>query len=96
MQRFNKYNYVVHAEINAILNTTTTIENAYLYTTLFPCSNCAKIIAQTGIREVIFLRNDPGREEDSQISQYIFDSIGIKVRQLPNVPLIDHIRDFNI
>lgn len=50
-----KYPYVVHAEMNAILNSYAHLEGATLYTTLFPCNECCKAIIQSGIKEIIFL-----------------------------------------
>lgn len=51
-----KYLYVCHAELNAILNYTgTNMQNAKIYTTLFPCNECTKALIQAGIREVIYL-----------------------------------------
>jgi len=45
--------YVVHAEMNAILNkNSASVSGARLYVALFPCNECAKIIIQSGIREV--------------------------------------------
>ena len=40
-----KYNYVVHAELNAILNARgKDLKGARLYVDLFPCNECAKAI----------------------------------------------------
>jgi Deoxycytidylate deaminase len=51
-----KYPYVVHAEVNAILNKgSKDVKGASLYVALFPCCECAKIIIQSGIKEVIYL-----------------------------------------
>ena len=50
----NKYFYVVHAELNAILNSEKSLKGATLYVTKFPCNECAKAIIQSGISEVIF------------------------------------------
>jgi len=52
-----KYPYVVHAEANAILNcsTTASLKGARMYVALFPCNECAKLILQTGIAEVVYL-----------------------------------------
>ena len=50
----NKYFYVVHAELNAILNSERSLEGATLYVTKFPCNECAKAIIQSGISKVIF------------------------------------------
>ncbi|GJM93035.1 hypothetical protein PR202_ga09552 [Eleusine coracana subsp. coracana] len=42
-----KYPYVVHAEVNAILNTNhASVAGQKLYVTMFPCNECAKIIVQ--------------------------------------------------
>lgn len=51
-----KYSLVVHAEINAILNSSHT-KGATLYTSFPPCQECAKVIIQAGIARVIKLRN---------------------------------------
>lgn len=49
--RDTKYLYVCHAELNAILNYSGgRLQGARLYTTLFPCNECAKAIIQAGIR----------------------------------------------
>ncbi|KAG9445961.1 hypothetical protein H6P81_012089 [Aristolochia fimbriata] len=50
-----KYPYVVHAEVNAILNTNhASAVGQRLYVTMFPCNECAKIIIQSGVSEVIY------------------------------------------
>ena len=49
--------YVLHAESNAIAKMARTInacEGATLYTTMSPCKECAKLIIQAGIKEVVF------------------------------------------
>ncbi len=83
-----KYPYVVHAEANAILNSTSSnLENCRIYATLFPCNECAKQIAQKEIKEVIYL-SDKHRDEDyHQASLKIFQSAGIKTRKLTMKPL---------
>ena len=50
-----KYPYVVHAEPNAILNSTCPLDDCKLYVTLFPCNECAKLIIQSGIKEIIYM-----------------------------------------
>lgn len=49
-----KYPYVVHAELNAILNSTTSLKGCRIYVSLFPCHECVKAIIQSGITEIIF------------------------------------------
>ena len=80
-----KYLYVCHAEMNAILNyrgNRKELENAKVYVDLFPCNECAKIISQSGIKEVIYLK-DKYADTDSVIaSKKLFDACNIKYRQL--------------
>lgn len=56
-ERYNdrelKYKLVVHAEANAILAAGTIPSACTLYSTLFPCNECAKMIIQAGIKRVI-------------------------------------------
>ena len=49
-----KYPYVVHAELNAILNAKTSVDGCYMYVTLSPCSECMKAIIQSGIKKIIY------------------------------------------
>lgn len=55
----NKYAYVVHAELNAILNAKQDLSETVLYVTHFPCSECAKAIIQSGITEIYYLHEYP-------------------------------------
>ena len=50
-----KYFYVTHSELNAILNYRGgSLEGSKLYVTLFPCNECAKAIIQAGIKRVVY------------------------------------------
>ncbi|MCR4896301.1 MAG: dCMP deaminase family protein [Lachnospiraceae bacterium] len=54
-EELTKYPYVVHSELNAILNYRGgSLEGTKLYVSLFPCNECAKAIIQAGIRTVIY------------------------------------------
>ena len=51
--------YVLHAEANAILkvaNSTNSCEGATLYLTLSPCKECAKLIYQSGIKRLVYIK----------------------------------------
>lgn len=48
-----KYEIVVHAEVNAIVSARQSVEGCTLYSTLFPCSRCAGIIINSGIRKIV-------------------------------------------
>ena len=53
-----KYPYVCHAEMNAIMNkNSASLRGASIYVTMFPCNNCAKLLIQAGIREVVFFQD---------------------------------------
>ena len=77
-----KYGYVVHAEANAILHSTRTLEASVAYVTLFPCHECAKLIASSKVKEVVFLSAKHRHTESHRISQKILDLSGIKCRQM--------------
>ncbi len=80
-----KYPYVCHAEMNAILNyrgSKKDLENAKIYVDLFPCNECAKIIIQSGIKEVVFLSNKYADSENNIASRKLFDCCGVKYRKI--------------
>ena len=77
-----KYNYVVHAELNAILNARgKNLKGARLYVDLFPCNECAKAIIQSGIAEVVYLYNKYADSEAMRASARMLQSAGVKLRQ---------------
>jgi len=52
----NKYPYVVHAELNALINKNTQdLKNCILYCTHYPCRECTKIIIQSDIKKILYL-----------------------------------------
>jgi dCMP deaminase len=63
--RPEKYLYVVHAELNAILHAERNLSDCTLYVTSFPCSECMKAIIQTGIKTVIYLSELSGDDWES-------------------------------
>ena len=80
-----KYPYVCHAEMNAILNyrgSKKDLENAKIYVDLFPCNECAKIIIQSGIKEVVYLSDKYATSENNIASRKLFDSCGVKYRKI--------------
>ena len=77
-----KYPYVVHAELNAILNNRgKNLTGARIYVALFPCNECAKAIIQSGIREVVYLSDKYATTPSTQASKRMLSSAGVKVRQ---------------
>ena len=76
-----KYAYVCHGELNAILNYKGNLDNSTLYVTLFPCNECAKVIVQSGIKEIIYLSDKYSEEDSTIVSKKIFDQVGIKYKK---------------
>ena len=76
-----KYPYVVHAELNAILNANgRDLQGSRLYVSLFPCNECAKAIIQSGIREIIYLSDKYHDSNASVASRRLFNVAGVKYR----------------
>ena len=77
-----KYPYVVHAEANAILNSTKDLHGSRIYVALFPCNECTKLIIQSGIKEIIYL-SDKYKETDSvKASRKMLELACVSCRQL--------------
>jgi len=77
-----KYAYVVHSEANAILHAKADLAHSRCYVTLFPCHECAKMIATVKVKEVVFLSDKYAHTVENQISKKIFDMSGITYREL--------------
>jgi dCMP deaminase len=87
----NKHTYVVHAELNAILNKNqASLHGCSIYVSLFPCNECAKAIIQSRIKEVVYL-SSPNQDKDENIAAaFMFHEAGVVTRQF--VPSMDHVR----
>lgn len=78
-----KYKYVVHAELNAILNARgKSLTGAKLYVDLFPCNECAKAIIQSGISEIVYLYDKYAHTKETQASKRMLTSANVKFKQL--------------
>lgn len=77
-----KYAFVVHAELNAILNSVRSLTGCTIYVSLFPCNECAKAIIQSGIKKIVY-ESDKYAETDGVIaSKKMLNSAGIELVQL--------------
>ncbi len=82
-----KYPYVVHAEANAILNATTQLFNCTLYVNLFPCNECAKLIIQSGIKEIVYVSDKYAHLDTTIAAKKMLDSAGVSCRKIKEVKL---------
>lgn len=80
-----KYAYVCHGEMNAILNyrgSRKDLENAKIYVDLFPCNECAKLIIQSGIKEIYYICDKYKDTDGVKASKRMLDECGVKYKQL--------------
>ena len=80
-----KYPYVVHAEPNAILNSTVSLKNATIYVTLFPCNECAKLIIQSGIKEIVYMDDKYDGTDADIASKKMLDAAKVTYRKMQKV-----------
>jgi dCMP deaminase len=80
-----KYRTIIHAEVNAILSAGRPLEGCTLYVWPFmPCSQCASIIIQSGIRRVVTVPNDSERWAESfQYTEKLFREAGVELVMRP-------------
>lgn len=61
LDRDTKLACTIHAETNAVLSSDKKIKGCTIYVTQFPCSNCAAVLVQKGIKRVVVTKPmDPG------------------------------------
>lgn len=73
-----KYPYVCHAEANAILNCKSELKGSTLYVTLFPCYECAKLIAQMRIKKVVYYEDKYNGTKENLIAKKILKNAGVE------------------
>ena len=77
-----KYPYVVHAELNAILNSIKSLKNCTIYVTHFPCNECAKAIVQSGIKKVVYFSDKHKDKDSTKASIRILENAGLEVKKV--------------
>ena len=80
-----KYAYVVHAELNAILNSTQNLANCTIYVSLFPCHECSKAIIQSGIKEIVYADDKYFGTASSIASRRMLEASGVVIRQVKDL-----------
>jgi dCMP deaminase len=85
-----KYSMVVHAESNAIVNAVAPLEGATLYVTGSPCCDCAKLICQTGIEDIVSIPDSPEFElrwaDSIEVTKLLFRESGIEWNTISSMP----------
>jgi dCMP deaminase len=75
-----KHLFVAHAERNALDNAPLMVDGCTMYVPLMPCNECAKSIAQKGIKRVVtYVPNRSGEGFHWDITKAIFAESGIEL-----------------
>ena len=78
-----KYNFVVHAELNAILNAGgKSLIGSRIFVSLFPCHECAKAIIQAGVKEVVYLSDKYNGTPSDNASKRMLNAAGVKLTKI--------------
>ena len=79
----SRHSYIVHAEVNAILNCVVLpLTGCTIYTTQFPCPRCAQSIIQVGIARVVYLDKKPHQTGNNNASDKMLSDARIAVLSL--------------
>jgi dCMP deaminase len=68
-----KYQYVIHSEANCLLHASKATQGSFLFTTMYPCDVCARMIASAKVKGVYYRDN----KYENEITKNIFDRAGI-------------------
>lgn len=78
----DKHTFVCHAEVNAILNKNCIdLKGCTLYVALFPCNECAKMVIQSRIKDIIYLSDKHKHKQKTMASKIMLDEAGIPYKQ---------------
>lgn len=78
--------YEIHAEMNAIIwaaRKGISIEDATIYVTLEPCSECSKNIIASGIKRIVYLKSY--EHNHSQIISKFIEDNGVVIEKLGEI-----------
>lgn len=77
----NKHFYVCHAELNAIVHSSGSLVGTTMYVTLNPCNECAKLIVQSGVKEVIYMEKRQFKNNSLEAAIDIFKKCKVDIEQ---------------
>lgn len=89
-ERPTKYQFVSHAEANALTNACRSgvcTEGSIAIVTMYPCCSCTKSLIQAGIKTIITVPPDINHEkwgEEFKISKIMFEEAKINIMELAN------------
>ena len=90
-----KYAFVVHAELNAILNSKWPVNGCTIYVSLFPCNECAKAIIQSGIKRIVYESDKYNGVDTNIASKRMLKAAGVELLKLENTISLDIVKKVN-
>lgn len=87
-----KYPYVVHAEANAILNSSSSLKNSTVYVTLFPCNECAKLLIQSGVKHIKYMSDKHKNQDSTKASKRMLEAAGVTYEKMPELNLMINLK----
>jgi dCMP deaminase len=79
----SRHSYIVHAEVNAILNCVTLpLTASTIYATQYPCPRCAQSIIQVGIRRVVYLEKKTHQTATNAATEKMLKDSGVELLPL--------------
>jgi len=80
---------VCHAELNAILNKNCAdTRGCTMYVAMFPCNECAKLVIQSGIKEVVYVSDKYCDKPEFKASRILLHMAGVKHRLTKALTLV--------
>lgn len=79
-----KYPYVIHAELNAVLNfkgLTSDLRGSTLYTTHFPCNECTKALIQVGVKRIVYKSDVTNMNLLSEVTFTLLEVCGVTIEK---------------
>ncbi|UXH76994.1 deoxycytidylate deaminase [Roseateles amylovorans] len=84
----SRHSYIVHAEVNAILNCVVLpLTGSTIYTTQYPCPRCVQSIIQVGIQRVVYLEKKSHQIALNEASAKMLRDARIDVQALNDLEL---------
>lgn len=91
-----KYPYVVHAEMNAIINSMDSSRlHGRAFITLFPCVDCLKLLLQVGVDEIIYTKKSYPDKDFIKAAEILAENARIICREITDEDIIHSNYEFS-
>lgn len=78
----DKYDLIIHAELNAMLNAKFDLGDSTMYTTLAPCAQCAKHIVAAGISRLVCVDATGQKDLLYDVAKSVLELGGVRVEYI--------------